>query len=203
VDEPSVSKDHARFCWRDEEGLKVTDQGATNRKLVNGIEVKNGEKAVLRSGYEVTMGAVRAVVVAIMGEVSRLKPAAKHTVKGVAGTEELVVVKKATKAIYKQVAKAAEFDTPVLVLGETGTRKEHVAVALHAADEWRREKPFVTLNCGSILANLVESIAFRAREKAAFSGATARRPRVFERVSGECCFWTGWGSFRSMRRPCC
>lgn len=128
------------------------------------------------------MGSVRAVA-AVMGEVSRLKPPVRHTLEKVPGTEGLVVLNRAMRAVYRQAARIAGQDVPVLILGETGTGKEHVAVALHAASGRRSEKRFVTVNCGGIPPNLVESTLF-GHEKGAFSGAMARRAGVFEQASG-------------------
>jgi two-component system response regulator AtoC len=183
VDDPSLSREHARFSWRNEkEGLTVTDLGSKNGTLVNGTSIGKRKRVELRSGDEVMMGSVRAVA-AVMGEVSRLKPPVRHTLEGVAGTEGLVVLNRAMRAVYRQVARVAGQDVPVLILGETGTGKEHVAAALHAASGRRSEKRFVTVNCGGIPANLVESTLF-GHEKGAFSGAVARRAGVFEQASG-------------------
>jgi two-component system response regulator AtoC len=98
------------------------------------------------------------------------------------GAQNLVVLNPAMKAVYEQVAKVADHDSPVLIIGETGTGKEHVAAALHAAGP-RRKKPFVTVNCGGIPADLVESIFF-GHEKGAFTSATISRVGVFEKASG-------------------
>jgi DNA-binding NtrC family response regulator len=182
VDDPSLSREHARFSWLgEEEGLTVEDLGSKNGTLVNGKSIGKRERVALKSGDEVMMGAVRAVA-AVMGEVSRLKPPVKHTLRGVAGTEGLVILNQAMRAVYKQVARVAGQDIPVLVLGETGTGKEHVAEALHAGGP-RRDKAFVEMNCGGIPATLVESTLF-GHEKGSFSGATARRAGVFEQASG-------------------
>ncbi|MBI1979982.1 MAG: sigma-54-dependent Fis family transcriptional regulator, partial [Methylocystis sp.] len=66
--------------------------------------------------------------------------------------------------------RAAHSSIPVLLEGESGVGKEIVARAIQGASD-RKGKPFVTVNCGALPANLVESILF-GHEKGAFTGAT-------------------------------
>ncbi len=66
--------------------------------------------------------------------------------------------------------RAAKSGIPVLLEGESGVGKEVFARALQGASD-RKGKAFVTVNCGAIPANLVESILF-GHEKGAFTGAT-------------------------------
>ena len=80
------------------------------------------------------------------------------------------------------IGKAAKSPIPVLVEGESGTGKELVARAIQGMSE-RSGKPFVTVNCGAIPANLVESTLFGHR-KGAFTGALKTRKGVFERADG-------------------
>lgn len=65
--------------------------------------------------------------------------------------------------------KVANFSATVLIQGESGVGKEEVAKHIHRAG-LRRDKPFVTINCGAIPANLLESELF-GYEKGAFTGA--------------------------------
>jgi DNA-binding NtrC family response regulator len=71
---------------------------------------------------------------------------------------------------------------PVLLEGETGTGKELLARAIHAASP-RRGHPFIAVNCGAIPSELVESTLF-GHAKGAFTGALAERPGVFEAAHG-------------------
>jgi len=79
--------------------------------------------------------------------------------------------------VLRNVQQVAETDAMVLISGETGTGKELVARAIHAASR-RREKPFVKVNCAAIPSTLIES-EFFGHEKGAFTGATSKREGRF------------------------
>ena len=82
--------------------------------------------------------------------------------------------------IKKQIQHLAKYDIPVMILGETGTGKELVAKALHEYSS-RKDNRFLTVNCGAISENLVES-EFFGYVKGAFSGAMKDTAGVFEKV---------------------
>jgi transcriptional regulator with PAS, ATPase and Fis domain len=69
-------------------------------------------------------------------------------------------------------------DTPLLIEGETGTGKQVLANAIHALDEKRRGRPFVTVHCGTIPDTLFESELF-GHCRGAFSGALLDRKGLF------------------------
>ena len=79
-------------------------------------------------------------------------------------------------------AKAARARVPVLIEGESGVGKEVVAEAIHAASP-RAKKPMVSVNCGTIPANLVESELF-GHEKGAFTGAFERKIGRLQQADG-------------------
>jgi formate hydrogenlyase transcriptional activator len=91
---------------------------------------------------------------------------------------EIVAESAALKRILKQVTTVAPTDTTVLVLGETGTGKELIARAIHAASE-RRARSLVTVNCATSPAGLLESEWF-GHEKGAFTGALSQKIGRFE-----------------------
>jgi DNA-binding NtrC family response regulator len=78
--------------------------------------------------------------------------------------------------------KAAASTIPVLIEGESGVGKELIARAIHGSSE-RSAKPFITVNCGAIPDNLVESLLF-GHEKGAFTGATERHAGKFVEANG-------------------
>ncbi len=90
------------------------------------------------------------------------------------------------RAALAIAAKAARARVPVLLEGESGVGKEVVAEAVHAASP-RGKKPMVTLNCGAIPANLVESELF-GHEKGAFTGAFERKIGKFQEADGSTIF---------------
>lgn len=76
------------------------------------------------------------------------------------------------------VRRVADSDAPLLVMGETGVGKERLARAIHY-DSRRADGPFISVNCGAIPENLLESQLF-GHEKGAFTGATRTQRGCFE-----------------------
>jgi len=74
--------------------------------------------------------------------------------------------------------KAAPTELPVLVDGESGTGKELMAKVIHANGS-RADKPFISVNCGAIPDNLIESELF-GHKRGAFTGASSDRAGKFE-----------------------
>ena len=88
----------------------------------------------------------------------------------------------AVKRLRQQIAQVAPTDSTVLIQGETGTGKELVARAIHAASR-RHEGALVAVNCAALPRELVESELF-GHEKGAFTGATQQRRGRFELADG-------------------
>ena len=77
------------------------------------------------------------------------------------------------REIYPLILRAAKGGHPVLILGESGTGKELVARAIHACSP-RKNKPFVTIDCGALSPTLIESELF-GHARGAFTGANSAR----------------------------
>lgn len=89
---------------------------------------------------------------------------------------------KALKQWMEWIAESTDPNLTLLLLGETGTGKSHVARAIHARSR-RQAGPFETINCAAIPASLFESQMF-GHIKGAFTGADIRQEGAFERSRG-------------------
>jgi PAS domain S-box-containing protein len=94
------------------------------------------------------------------------------------GFEEIVGDSDVLRYVLHRIEQVAATDTTVLIEGETGVGKELVARAIHRRSP-RSDRPFITVNCGALPANLVESELF-GHERGAFTGATSLRKGRFE-----------------------
>lgn len=84
--------------------------------------------------------------------------------------------------VMRLAERAAKSNIPVLIEGESGVGKEILARAIQGSSD-RRGKAFVTVNCGAIPENLVESTLF-GHEKGSFTGATEKHVGKFVEASG-------------------
>lgn len=84
--------------------------------------------------------------------------------------------------IKKRVRLVAATRMSVLILGENGTGKEHIAQHIHAQSK-RADKPFVAVDCGSLSPTLAQS-AFFGHVKGAFTGADTNRAGYFQEAEG-------------------
>ena len=84
--------------------------------------------------------------------------------------------------LYRLVVKAAQSSHPVLILGESGTGKEMIARAIHYSGPWR-DKPFIPVDCGSLVPTLIESELF-GHTKGAFTGANHAKEGLLAAAEG-------------------
>jgi two-component system response regulator HydG len=84
--------------------------------------------------------------------------------------------------LYRIIAKAAHSVHPVLILGESGTGKEMVARAIHHSGPFR-DKPFIPVDCGSLVPTLIESELF-GYVKGAFTGAAQSKEGLLAIAEG-------------------
>jgi two-component system response regulator PilR (NtrC family) len=108
------------------------------------------------------------------GENARLRRAlrSRYQVEGIVGTSP------AMKEVLSLVERIAGTNSTVLVTGESGTGKEVVAKGIHF-NSLRREEPFVSINCGALPDELLESELF-GHVKGAFTGAVNPKKGLFE-----------------------
>lgn len=101
---------------------------------------------------------------------------------GGATSDKFIGESNAMKKVFDVISKLAKVTTPVLIRGESGTGKELVAKAIHFNSP-RKDEKFVTLNCGAVPENLIESELF-GHEKGAFTGASERKIGKFQFADG-------------------
>jgi transcriptional regulator with GAF, ATPase, and Fis domain len=95
---------------------------------------------------------------------------------------EIIGADKGLKQVMRSVRQVAQLNSPVLLLGETGTGKEVIANTIHDSSS-RKDGPFIKVNCGAIPEGLIDSELF-GHEKGAFTGAVSRKRGRFERAEG-------------------
>ena len=115
---------------------------------------------------------------ALAGEITRIK----KKVDGTLTFNDLIMRGDAMTRVVNLGRRAAASNIPVLIEGESGVGKELIARAIQGESE-RAGRPFITVNCGAIPENLVESILF-GHEKGSFTGATDKRIGKFQEADG-------------------
>ena len=115
---------------------------------------------------------------ALAGEINRIK----KKVEGTLTFNDLVMRGDAMARVITLGKRAAASNIPVLIEGESGVGKELIARAIQGESE-RAGRPFITVNCGAIPENLVESILF-GHEKGSFTGAADKRIGKFQEADG-------------------
>ena len=100
--------------------------------------------------------------------------------------ENIIGQSEALKYVLNRVEQVAPMDSPVLLMGETGTGKELIARALHQLSPCGK-RALVKVNCAALPRELIESELF-GREKGAFTGATTTQPGRFELAKGSTLF---------------
>ncbi|MBL4871203.1 MAG: sigma-54-dependent Fis family transcriptional regulator, partial [Robiginitomaculum sp.] len=112
-----------------------------------------------------------------VSEVTRLK----KTGNGGLTFDDLIGNAPSMRSVVAMGERGARANIPILITGESGVGKEVVARAIQGTSE-RAGKPFVTVNCGAIPENLVESILF-GHEKGSFTGANTKHLGKFQEAN--------------------
>ncbi|MCC6983391.1 MAG: sigma-54-dependent Fis family transcriptional regulator, partial [Bauldia sp.] len=115
---------------------------------------------------------------ALEGELARIK----RSQAGTLTFKDIITHSPAMERVIQLGERAAGSQIPILIEGESGVGKELIARAIQGSGD-RRSKPFVTVNCGAIPDNLVESILF-GHEKGAFTGASDKHTGKFREAHG-------------------
>ena len=112
----------------------------------------------------------------------RVRPRRATERRATARSKPIIGASPAAAALRALVAQVAPSNASVLLTGPSGSGKEVVARAIHAASR-RATAPFVAVNCGAIPRDLLESVLF-GHEKGTFTGAHAQHQGKFEEAHG-------------------
>jgi DNA-binding NtrC family response regulator len=115
---------------------------------------------------------------ALEGEIGRIR----RRMEGTFTFKDVVTKSPEMARVIQLGERAAGSNIPIMIEGESGVGKEIVARAIQGSSP-RRGKPFVTVNCGAIPQNLVESVLF-GHEKGSFTGATDKHTGKFVEADG-------------------
>ncbi len=171
LSDPNVSGVHLSLT-RDGELVHVRDAKSTNGTWLGGHRIVD---VILAPGAEITVGATT-LRFDVDGAAAPAEASDKESFGALVGRSV------AMRELFATLERIAPKQLSVLVEGETGTGKEEVARAIHAASP-RASQPFVVIDATSLPESLAEALLF-GHEKGAFTGANERREGFFEAASG-------------------
>jgi two-component system nitrogen regulation response regulator GlnG len=188
-----IDKPLYRIGSHESNDLVLADDSVSKHHLEIGVSSDGYRIVDLSSSNGTFLGAVR------LGEVTIVEPATLQL-----GTTSLRIVPAPTEAevpastrshfgsvlgrsvamreLFEQLDAVAKSDCSVLIEGDTGVGKEQVAESLHNESE-RRQGPFVVVDCGALLGDLMESELF-GHVKGAFTGADGERRGLLQQADG-------------------
>jgi DNA-binding NtrC family response regulator len=126
----------------------------------------------------------------LSGEVKQLKKKTENRLT----FDDLIAKSGEMKQVFRLGTRAAQSTIPILIEGESGAGKELIARAIQGSSD-RAGKPFITVNCGAIPENLIESILF-GHEKGSFTGASDKHLGKFQEADGGTLFLDEIGELR-------
>jgi DNA-binding NtrC family response regulator len=170
LSDPTVSRFHLELVAGGD-GIRVEDHASTNGTVFEGARISKG---TVPAGATLRLG--KTTIRVDDGERVTVALHAEDELSGLRGRTPVM------RRLMAQIERAAAADSAVLLVGESGTGKELMARALHDQGP-RANKPFVTVDCGSLSPSLVASELF-GHEKGSFTGADARHVGAFERADG-------------------
>jgi len=124
---------------------------------------------VVVTGYGTVQSAVQAMKNGAHLKLKTANRSLREQIKSRQGFGNMVGRSPEMEKLYRIIAKAAQSSHPVLILGESGTGKEMVARSIHFSGPCA-DKPFIPVDCGSLVPTLIESELF-GYVKGAFTGA--------------------------------
>ena len=171
LSDPRVSALHAELLATPR-GVRVRDLGSKNGVWVESVRLTEG---YLTEPTTIFIGPIEVEFEPAQGT-ERFTLATSERFHGLYGRSPSM------RELFARLERAAQTSLTVLIEGETGTGKELVAQAVHAASA-QRKGPFVVVDCGAIPENLAEAALF-GHARGAFTGATADRESPFVEANG-------------------
>lgn len=166
IQDSYISKHHCVISKKGSDYF-ITDQESRNGTYLNHILVKEN---ILKNKSTIQIGK------ALLEFQSTDPFLKKNEFQGIVSKNLLM------HQIFQTVEKIAPISTTVIIYGETGTGKELIARAIHEKSS-RKNNPFITVNCGAIPKDLIESELF-GHVKGAFTGAMTHREGSFFSANG-------------------
>ncbi len=183
-----VSRLHASLELKDD-GVWVRDLGSRNGTYIDGIKVI---EARVPDGATIFLGSMR-VSLHYDQMTTDVEVWPSEAFGPLVGRSTIM------RALFARLHRVARGDATVLILGETGTGKELVARALHAASP-RRDKPFIVVDCGALSESLLEAELF-GHSRGAFTGAATARVGAIEAADGGTVFLDEVGEMPLSMQP--
>ncbi len=185
VDDPRVSGVHLEIT-RNGDRVRVLDVGSTNGTWMGAHRMNDAE---LGRGAELTIGD-SLLRLEVEQEAATTPAAEKDSFGEIVGRSPIM------RELFATLERIAPKELGVLIQGETGTGKEEVARALHAASP-RAAGPFIVIDATALPEALAESLLF-GHEKGAFTGAHERQIGFFEAARGGTVFLDEVGELPSI-----
>jgi transcriptional regulator with PAS, ATPase and Fis domain len=167
----SISRDHLRLSLSDK-GIVLRDDSSRNGTWMDDVRVHH---AIITKSTSVRLGSTT-IQIELDARVSEIAASNTSRFGGALGAAP------AMRVVFAMLQRAAATELTVLLEGESGVGKEVLARAIHETSP-RAKEPFITVDCGSIPAHLIESELF-GHTRGAFTGASGDRQGLFEEASG-------------------
>jgi len=197
IDDPSITRRHAKLHLSAGDRIEIEDLGSVNGTRVRDRRLEPGHRVTVFRGEAFRLGSALLVIHPIDEEPpppSDAPAAEEIATRRESGSETgahratrqraraHVVEDPAMVALFELCDRIAAGNINVLIVGETGVGKELVAERLHARSR-RHASPFVRFNCAAVAESLLEAELF-GFERGAFTGAAQAKPGLLEVASG-------------------
>lgn len=177
LEDPTISREQFLIRFLPDEQMFEVAPSPQARRGLSIVELSTGNHSAVNSTVKVPPGTCIAIDDRVLfGLESSRHHDADEDRLGLVGETEIMW------RLRNDIREIAGFRRSALILGQTGSGKELVAQAIHKCSE-RAKGPFLTVNCGALPENLVESILF-GHKKGAFTGADTHHDGVFRAADG-------------------